>query len=445
MTGTPVDPGSAALIRSFEDAGQGGGFRLLDRRDPEERAALLAEAEAIDLGLLRRLITQAGNPESPPPPIAPLRAVDVDDPDYDRAVAAGHDLLGAGKVAFYTVAGGQGTRLGSDGPKGCYPVGPVSGKTLFAWHAEKVHAATRRYGVEIPWVLMVSAANHAETRAHFMANEFYGLEGRVRFVPQRMLPAVDEAGKILLRSPGGIALSPNGHGGAIGALAEDDTYGWLRERGITTLSYFQVDNAPLNPADPAFLGYHALRDAEVSAKVVRKRHPLEKAGVVVTVGGRPGVVEYTEITEDLARATDDDGQLLYGLANIAAHVFSLEFLDRIRERGLPYHVAKKQVAAVDDEGNPTKVWGRKFETFIFDSIPLASRFVAFLTVRSEEFAPLKNAEGEDSPETVRRALLDRSRVWYQRAGRTVPESEEELEISPERGYDLDTFIQWNPA
>jgi UDP-N-acetylglucosamine pyrophosphorylase len=259
-----------------------------------------------------------------------------------------------------------------------------------------------------------------------------------------MLPATDENGQILLRTPSSIALSPNGHGGAIEALAAGGALDWLRARGVTTLSYFQVDNALLSPADPAFLGYHALRNAEVSAKVVRKSHPLEKAGVVATVGGRPGVVEYTEIPEDLARATGEDGELLYGLANIAAHVFSLDFLDRIRARGLPYHLAVKNVPTVDGEGNPTEVRGRKFETFIFDSIPLAERFVAFLTDRAEEFAPLKNAEGENSPEAVRRALLDRTRRWCERAGRAVPEREEELEVSPERGYDLDTFVTWNP-
>jgi len=439
------DPGSAALIRSFFEAGQGGVFRFRDRLSKDEWTALLEQASRIDLDLVARLTAGIPEGEPPCPDIAPLTAVAADDPDRARAVEAGRELLSAGRVGFYTVAGGQGTRLGFDGPKGCFPIGPVSGRTLFAWHAEKVRAASRRYGVEIPWVLMVSNATHAATQKHFEANGWYGLEGRVRLLPQKMLPATDEAGKILLASLGEIALSPNGHGGAIGALRVDDTLTWLMDRGITTLSYFQVDNALLSAADPAFLGYHALRDADVSAKVVRKKHPLERAGVVARVDGRPGVVEYTEMPEDLARETDANGELVYGLANIAAHVFSLDFLARIQERGLPYHLAKKKVPTVDDDGNPIEVRGRKFETFVFDAIPLAERFVAFLTERAEEFAPLKNVEGENSPETVRRALLDRTRRWCERAGRPTPESEEELEVGPERGYDFETFCEWNPA
>ncbi|MEN8148767.1 MAG: UTP--glucose-1-phosphate uridylyltransferase [Planctomycetota bacterium] len=441
MNDRPLD--DAALIRAFQEAGQGGVFRFRDRLNKAEFRALVAEARTVDLDLVARLTREATAGEGPAPDLAPLDPVGPDSPDFGAAVAAGRDLLAAGRVAFYTVAGGQGSRLGSLIPKGCFPVGPATGRTLFSWHAGKVLAASRRYGCDIPWVLMVSSANHDDTRAHFEENDWFGLEGRTRFVEQDMLPATDETGKILLANPGRIALAPNGHGGSIAALWRGQTADWLRDRGVTTLSYFQVDNPLINAADPAFLGYHAMRDADVSAKVVRKSHPGEKAGVVALVNGRPGVVEYTEISEEQAAATDEHGELRYGLANIAAHAFDLDFIEKIHDRGLPFHLANKKSATVDDDGNPVRVMGHKFETFVFDSIPMADRFVAFLTDREQDFAPLKNAEGDDSPETVRRALFDRARSWYERAGFPVPESEEELEVGPERGYDFETFSEWN--
>jgi UDP-N-acetylglucosamine/UDP-N-acetylgalactosamine diphosphorylase len=254
-----------------------------------------------------------------------------------------------------------------------------------------------------------------------------------------MLPAVDGSGRILLRSPAEIALAPNGHGGVLEALERSGVLAELRARGIDLVSYFQVDNALLCPADPAFLGYHVRRDAEMSVKVVRKKHPLEKAGVVCRIDGRPGVLEYSELPEELARATDESGRLRLGLANIAAHVFSVDFLERVGRAGLPYHQAVKKIPTVDAEGHPTRVPGRKFETFVFDAIPLAGGVNVFVTERSEEFSPLKNAEGDNSLETVRRDLLERTRAWYRRAGRPVPEDESALELSPLVAPDYESF------
>ncbi|MHC4859419.1 MAG: UTP--glucose-1-phosphate uridylyltransferase, partial [Planctomycetota bacterium] len=305
----------------------------------------------------------------------------------------------------------------------------------------KVLAASRRYERAVPWVLLVSD-NEGATRAYFEENAWFGLEGRVRFVRQRMLPAVDDDGKIILRSPHRIALSPNGHGGSIEAIASGGALSWLEDGGVEIVSYFQVDNALVNAADPAFLGYQSLRGAEMSAKVVMKNDPLEKAGVVALLDGKPGVIEYSELPEELARKTDKDGRLLYGLANIAAHGLSVAFLSRMSDRGLPFHQARKNVPTVDADGNPTETMGRKFETFIFDAIPLARGANVFLGERREEFSPLKNAKGDCSPGTVREALLSRTRHWYERAGRTAPESDEELEMSPLCAYDFETFGDW---
>lgn len=437
-----IPPESRETVDRFRAAGQGHVFRFLDRLTPEERDSLLAQAASIDLDLVTRLASEVLDEAPRTPEIAPLEPLGPDHPDAGEARARGRDLFRQGKVAFYTVAGGQGTRLGYDGPKGGFPVGPFSGKTLFRWHAEKVLAASRRYGRAVPWVVMVSEANAGETKRLFAAESWFALEDRVFFVAQRMLPAVDADGKIVLRTPSAIMLAPNGHGGSIDALSRDGCLDRLADAGVEYLSYFQVDNPLLNAADEAFLGFQALRGADMTAKVVRKRGPEEKAGVVALVDGRPGVVEYSEISAADANARDAHGKLVYDLANIAAHGLALDFVRRLQGTGLPYHTAKKKVPTVDDEGRPIEVTGRKFETFVFDAIPLADGFFAWLTERAEEFSPLKNAEGEDSPESVRRDLLERTRRWYDRAGVAPPEEEEELEMSPLSAYDDETFRDW---
>lgn len=445
MTDTPpndLPPDARETITRFRAAGQEHVFRFLDRLAPGERDSLLAQAAAVDLDLVARLASEVLDEAPRAPEIAPLEPLGPDHPDAAEARRRGHDLFRQGKVAFYTVAGGQGTRLGYDGPKGGYPVGPFSGKTLFRWHAEKVLAASRRYGRAVPWIVMVSETNEAETKRLFAAESWFGLEDRVHFVAQRMLPAVDADGKIVLRTPFELMLAPNGHGGSIDALSRDGVLDRLADAGVELLSYFQVDNPLLNPADEAFLGFQALREAEMTAKVVSKRGPEEKAGVVALVDGRPGVVEYSEITDEDAHARSADGRLVYDLANIAAHGLSVDFVRRLQGAGLPYHTAKKKVPTVDDAGDPIEVTGRKFETFVFDAIPLARGFFAWLTERAEEFSPLKNAEGEDSPESVRRDLLERTRRWYDRAGVAPPGNEEELEVSPLTAYDDETFRDW---
>jgi UDP-N-acetylglucosamine/UDP-N-acetylgalactosamine diphosphorylase len=434
---TDLDP---VLLEAYRTAGQGHVFRFWPELDAARRESLARQAATVDLPLLTRLTGEAGSRASAPPDLAPFQVITRGAPDRPAALATGRAMLGRGAVGFVTVAGGQATRLGIGPPKGVRPVGPVSGKTLFQWHAEKVRAASGKYGRPIPWVIMTSEANALTTEEFFEAEGWFGLEGRVRFIRQRMLPAVDGAGRIILENPGRIAMSPNGHGGAIEALARDGGLDWFARLGIDTLSYFQVDNALINPADPVFLGYQELREAEMSAKVVRKRDPLEKAGVVALLDGRPGVLEYTELPEDLARATGADGELRFGWANIAAHVFTRDFLERMQDRPLPWHRAVKPVPGLDPAGRPTRVEASKFETFIFDAIPEARGFIAFETDREEEFAPLKNAEGENSPATVHAALLARSRRWYAASGREPPSDPDLLEIAPLSAYDLETFV-----
>jgi UDP-N-acetylglucosamine/UDP-N-acetylgalactosamine diphosphorylase len=357
----------------------------------------------------------------------------------------GEAMLAGGEVAVVVVAGGQGTRLGFDGPKGTYPIGPVSGATLFQIHCEKIVALGRRHGRPIPLYVMTSPENHEATARFFAEHANFGLE-RVRLFTQGQMPAVDKAtGKILLADKGQLALSPDGHGGTLTALAApgpDNSPSCLEEMraaGIRTIFYFQVDNPLVQIADPAFLGLHRKADAEVSFKVVEKVHPDERVGVVVEVGGRPQVIEYTDLPRDLAERREPEGTLELWAGSIAIHVFERAFIERIVARAeLPFHRAIKKVPFVDDSGAPVEPAAPnavKFETFIFDALPLAERYAVVECDRAIEFEPLKNASGPDSPASVRQRMSDNFAGWLESAGAAVVRSSDGstpfgIEISP---------------
>jgi UDP-N-acetylglucosamine/UDP-N-acetylgalactosamine diphosphorylase len=325
------------------------------------------------------------------------------------------------------VAGGQGTRLGYDGPKGLFPLGPATGRTLFQLQAQKIRGVRRRSGAAVPWIVMTSDATDAATRAYFAEQRWFGLPERdVLFARQAAAPALDFDGRLILETKSRIAESPNGHGGAFEALAQCGVLDELERRGITTISYFQVDNPLIQLADPTFLGLHALVGAEMSAKVVRKIDPMEKVGVLAEVDGRIGVVEYTEIDDAHRFAKDAAGDLVYWAGSIAIHALEVRFARRIAaeaERFLPYHASAKKIPHVDESGTPVKPTapnGHKLERFLFDALPAAERVALLEVARDEEYAPLKNAEGNDSAATARSALDAVARRWLAAGGIETP-------------------------
>ena len=279
-----------------------------------------------------------------------------------HSTAIGAAALAAGEVAVVVVAGGLGTRLGFDGPKGTYPIGPVSAASLFQIHAEKVVAIGRRYGKTPPLYIMTSPENHEATARFFAENGQFGLE-HVRLFVQGQMPAVDrESGKILLAEKGHLALSPDGHGGTLKALAAPGPDGApscldeMRERGIRTIFYFQVDNPLVKIADPTFLGLHRSADAEMSFKVVEKQMPEEKLGVVVSVDGSPRVIEYSDLPAELAERREPDGSLELWAGSIAIHLIEREFVERlVVGLHLPFHRAIKKVSYVDDSGQAGRI------------------------------------------------------------------------------------------
>ena len=354
--------------------------------------------------------------------------------DFRKARNRGEELLRTGKVAAFLVAGGQGTRLGLPGPKGTFPVYPITGRSLFEIFALKLQNLRHRYGKSIPLYIMTNPDNDDETRAYFTAFNFFGLDpDNVGFLVQKTLPSLDLWGKLLVDRPGHVFESPNGHGGAIDALVDAGIVRNLLDRGFEELFYFQVDNALVRICDPVFIGFHSLRRADVSTKVVSKTNPGEKVGIVGYIDGKPGVIEYSEMSFDELRERRKDGRLRYNAGNTAIHTFSLEFLDNFINGGykLPYHNALKKVALID---GPT-VEAVKFERFIFDTMAFAGRVTVFEANREDEFSPLKNAVGVDSPNSVRNALQRMWGRWLIETGIDVPLDKDGLpcgliEISP---------------
>ncbi|MFI5355928.1 MAG: UTP--glucose-1-phosphate uridylyltransferase [Opitutales bacterium] len=451
------------LIEKFQQAGQGQVFGHWDQLDSAGRGRLLAEAGEVDLAELAQLTaTHLG---------AHAAAVDLSDlapAPYERlpenggdarawadAKSTGEAALRAGRVAAFTVAGGQGTRLGYDGPKGTFPVTPLRRKTLFQVFAEKVLAAGRRYGKPLHWFIMTSHQNHAATETFFREQAWFGLDrARVHFFRQGRMPAVDFAGKILLEGPDAIALSPDGHGGSLRALERSGALDLMQREGIDTLSYFQVDNPLVRCIDPAFIGWHLRRGSEMSSKMVPKAYAGEKVGHFCAQRDRVVVVEYSDLPATVQAETDPQGRLRYLAGSIAIHVLDREFVRRMARGGatqaaLPFHRADKKIPTIDDAGRPVKpakANGVKFEMFVFDALPFARNPVVIETRRADDFSPVKNAEGVDSPQTCRDDQLRQFARWLRANGAAVDTDASglprvALEVAPGFGYDDDSFAE----
>jgi UDP-N-acetylglucosamine/UDP-N-acetylgalactosamine diphosphorylase len=317
-------PDSEAIRARFARHHQSHVFRFWDELDPAGREELLSQAEAIDLGELERVHRErvrgeeAREPSFEPAPVERLPSPGGDPARVERARARGEELLGAGRVGVLVVAGGQATRLGFPGPKGAFPLGPVTGRSLFEQQAQKIRRLRARTGRPIPWYVMTSRATHAPTREHFEKSDFFRLPPEdVVFFQQGMVPSLDPEGRLLLEERGRIFENPDGHGGSLTALLRSGALDDLERRGVDTIFYYQVDNPLVRIADPVFLGLHALSGAEMSCKVIRKLDPMEKVGVVARVDGRVAVIEYTEISDAHRHARDARGELVYWASRAA--------------------------------------------------------------------------------------------------------------------------------
>ena len=433
------------LERRLTEAGQQHVLAFWDELASDERQQLADQINSVDLALLQRLFTKKGAEidwgelarRSEPPTAFRLHD---ERPRFTRQQAKDRaaEAIAAGKVGTLLVAGGQGTRLGYDHPKGMFPVGPVSGRSLFQIHIEKILGTAKRYNTRVPLYLMTSPATHEETIAYLEENDRFGLPAEdLRVFCQGTMPAVDAAtGKLLLAEKGQLALSPDGHGGTLAALERSGALADAEERGIEQLFYFQVDNALVPVCDPAFLGYHLLAESELSIMVIAKTHPLYPCGNAVSVDGRLQMIEYSDLPDEEAKALNEDGSLRIWAGSTAVHVFDVSFLRRMvgSEDALPFHVAHKKVSYVDPASgeliSPSEPNANKFERFIFDLLPHARNGVAVEAARSDVFSPLKNAPGasEATLEHVRQEMVALHRKWLEAAGANVAD-DAKVEIS----------------
>ncbi len=422
--GRPPDVLTADLVDRLARAGQAHLTAHAATLPPAARGAFAAELDGVDWARVELAL------RSPPPPVPPdlrppealtLRRRHNEGGLGRRLAVAGRKLLAQGRVAAVLLAGGQGTRLGHPGPKGTFVLGPSADRSLYAILCERVAAAGRAAGRPVPLVVLVGRDTEDATRAILADAGRFGLDpSLVRIVRQGEMPAFDADGRALLAAPGRLALSPDGHGGLLDALVRAGTLAWLLGLGVEWLTTFQVDNALGRPLDPEFLGWAVERRAFAAGKAVRKRTPGEKVGVFARgVDGRVRIVEYSELpatgAEDLT------------LGSIAVHAWHLPWLGELaRAPGftLPWHRARKKVAALGADGRvvtPTTENAVKLEQFLFDLLPLAPRVAVVEVDRRQEFAPVKNATGEDSPETARAAVAAELVRWHREAARPAPE------------------------
>lgn len=445
----------ARLEASLRQHDQAHLLRFFDELDPLGQRMLLGEVESIDLNVLAPLIERLvlhPEPESVPGSMEPPTCYPAEACGTEGAAefrAGGEALIRAGKVAAFAVAGGQGTRLGWRGPKGSFPATPVTGKPLFQVFAEQILRAESRYHVTIPWLIMTSLDNDADTRAFFLDNNCFGLmRPNITMFPQRQMPSMDRVtGRILLSEKSRVAMNPDGHGGSLRALHESGALEELEARGIEHICYFQIDNPLVKVVDPLFIGLHASApnsSAEMSSKMVSKAGPDEKVGVFARVDGRTRVIEYSDLPVERAGERDASGELRFNAGSIAIHMLSVRFVQSLMQDGafaLPWHRAEKRVPYVDvetgqrvvpDEDEKNAV---KLETFVFDALPRAESSIILQTPREEEFAPIKNARGADSVGTSQQMQSDRAARWLEMHGVSVPWDDDghvqaRIEISP---------------
>jgi UDP-N-acetylglucosamine/UDP-N-acetylgalactosamine diphosphorylase len=430
--------------RTLDEHGQAHLLEALDDLEPDHRRRFLERLAEIEWDELDQ-------PAEPPAlnDVRPAGVVTLEERARrrDELAAIGDDAYRRGAVAVLTVAGGEGTRLGFEGPKGVFPIGPHSGKSIYQLQAEKVVSLSQRVGRDVPLLVMTSPMTDAATGEFFREHEDFGLaDGQLSSFVQGTVPSLNRRGQALLAAPGVLLENPDGHGGAFAALARTGELERLRAGGIEQIVYIQVDNILAPVDDPELVGLAVAEGADVVTKVLEKSHPDERVGHLVTQWGRDRVVEYTELTPEQTRARTGDGELIYRWGSPAMHVWSVAFLKRLADSGyrLPLHRSAKPLRAWID-GAVRDIEGWKFERFIFDLIPEAERSVGLEIDRSAEFAPVKNAVGEDSPASAVE-LAHRNYVeWLQAAGVRVALSPGEvIEISPLLAATREQFLsRWN--
>ncbi|KAL4961222.1 UDP-N-acetylglucosamine diphosphorylase [Aspergillus stella-maris] len=436
------------LKQKYESTGQSQVFAFYDQLSKTEQTQLFHQASTFDPTRINELADKALNPPKtessgpvslePLPEIATASILDSDPKDIQGYYDEGLKLVAENQVAVVLLAGGQGTRLGSSQPKGCFDIGLPSHKSLFQIQAERIGKlqllAKKISGRDavIPWYVMTSGPTRKPTEEYFQQHDYFGLDkSNVIIFEQGVLPCISNDGKIMLESKSKVAVAPDGNGGIYQALLTAGVREDMRKRGIKHIHAYCVDNCLVKVADPVFIGFAASKKVDLATKVVRKRNATESVGLILQKNGKPDVVEYSEIDKETAEAKDPKHTdlLKFRAANIVNHYYSFEFFDSIETwvHKMPHHIARKKIPSVDIESGevvkPEKPNGIKLEQFIFDCFPLIAleKFASIEVRREDEFSPLKNARGtgEDDPDTSKQDIMNQGQRWIEAAGGIV--------------------------
>ncbi len=401
------------LFNVLKEHGQEHIFEAYQKLDDTGKEKLAAQIERIDWSIVemaghKELAQERGKLE-------PLSALEVTEIEQNKAKyeGIGLDAIRAGKVGTVLLAGGQGTRLGSDGPKGKYNIGLTKEVFIFERLIRNLLDVTDKAGCFVPLYVMTSDKNHEETTAFFEEKQYFGYpKDFVKFFKQEMAPSVDFQGKLYMESADSLSLSPNGNGGWFYSMAVTGVLKDVKARGVEWLNIFAVDNVLQRIADPVFVGATIDSGCVSGAKVVRKADPEEKIGVLCLEDGRPSIVEYYEMTEEIINSREADGELSYNFGVILNYLFRVDQLEEIANQKMAVHVVEKKIPYMDEKGElvkPESPNGYKFELLVLDMIHMFPNCLSYEVVRDYEFAPIKNKTGVDSVESAR-ALLEKNGV-----------------------------------
>jgi len=467
--GTPAKEPSEEQLNElkskYQKAGQEQVFAFYEKLSATEKATLYEQLSNFNPDYINEITERALHPAQseatetklePLPENATSSVLDSSQGDLDQWYNSGLELIAENKVAVVLMAGGQGTRLGSSAPKGCFDIGLPSKKSLFQLQGERIRKAEmlaakkhNKESVTIPWYVMTSGPTRGPTADFFAKHNYFGLKKEnVVIFEQGVLPCISNEGKILLESKSKVAVAPDGNGGLYQALIQSGVVADMGKRGIQHIHAYCVDNCLVKVADPVFIGFSASKNVDIATKVVRKRDAKESVGLILQKNGKPDVVEYSEISSEDAEAKDskDSGLLKFRAANIVNHYYSYKFLESIPEwaKKLPHHVARKKIPFVNTETGetvkPEKPNGIKLEQFVFDCFPFLTleKFACMEVKREDEFSPLKNARGtgEDDPDTSKQDIMTQGKKWVQAAGATVvsEDPKDGIEVSPLISY-----------
>ena len=395
-------------MKIWEDDNQKYIKAMMEKNTTEQNEKLTKRLEEIDFSVLEHIERKETVNERGV--FAPLDAVEVSEIEARGAEfkELGLKAIREGKVGAVLLAGGQGTRLGLDRPKGTLNIGVAKELYLFEQLLRNLMDVTDEAGVYVPLYIMTSNINNADTTAFFEEHDYFGYpKDYVKFFVQEMVPACDYEGRVYMESDTEVAMSPNGNGGWFSSMVNAGLLSDIKERGIEWINVFAVDNCLQRIADPMFVGATIAYGCESGAKVVRKAAPDERVGVLCTEDGKPSIAEYYEMTEEMATARKENGDLKYGFGVILNYLFSEKKLEQIADARMPIHVVEKKIPYMDVDGTfvkPEQPNGYKFETLVLDMVHMMDDCIPYEVVREREFAPIKNLHGVDSLDSARELM-----------------------------------------